>query len=310
MVYADSHSSHRLKDVEARDVEESAFLRLSGELRNRIYELAFGRKIIHVWYEDFQIGQEDGKLALVEVGDDAMEFRIDRRGFLDYAPFLGMVGALHDPSNRAILDRIPQREIDEARGVDNRFPHLRIDLNKNNFSPDRLPVPVQLLRVSRKIYNEAAKFLYADNLFIFHTDGFGNLGHTLKSFALRTSLEQRRVIKNIAMDRVDSKALAESDLHSVLPEIQHFLLDIHVRCNWVSKGAGPRSRTTHAVWQALCEASPSMASSSLVGAGVRVSIYPYREAELRDFETFAASAVERMLLDTSLIGSGRFEHLY
>lgn len=238
----------------------SFFLRLPPELRDRIYQYALARKVVHI---DALWDSSTATFALSHRACDCSDT------------------ALIDLTKRARVSPSEQSST-HAAGV------LPCDGENCLASPDHLPM--QLLRVNRQIYAEAALIPYAQNLFVF----CDKPTNSLRVFTDRVSDIQRLAIRKAAMQKFEGWTLRSFLLRQELPGLRYLSLNILLR-EWLPLPNEAKSWIQER-WEALQgDLVGVQGLEQLIGVAAWVSVEGY-DTYGEVTKTWMAAEVERTLL--------------
>ncbi|KAI7213784.1 hypothetical protein KC333_g6390 [Hortaea werneckii] len=218
---AGSHRSlDSVRQVQERNNRDSPFLRLPPEIRNRIYDLALGNKVIHIGtkecsktdrgsyqerelYRTVHSSHRYVKLVHVVCSEAVDAEEVIYRSSKDSSQLSAPHYAVrHEKCHEFLHDGQPSN------------PDLAGQMRQNTHS-----LPMGLTRVCRDIHREVALIPYANNTFAFKN------GHELDLFVTKSLLAPQRAA--ISILQVDGYIAADSRFSGITCKVPKMLTGLH-----------------------------------------------------------------------------------
>ncbi|KAI7279012.1 hypothetical protein KC345_g5587 [Hortaea werneckii] len=214
------HSLDRVRKIQERNNRDSPFLRLPPEIRNRIYNLALGNKVIHIGtrecdktargsYPDRELYRNvhlaHGYVKLVHVvcsGAVDAEERIYRSSKDFSQPSAPYYAVRHENCHEVLHEGQPSD------------PELAGRMSQNKDS-----LPIGLTRVCRDVHREAALIPYANNTFAFES------GFVLDLFVTKSLLAPQRAA--ISILQIDGLIAADGKYSDITCKVPKMLTGLH-----------------------------------------------------------------------------------
>ncbi|KAI7181516.1 hypothetical protein D0869_10522 [Hortaea werneckii] len=218
---AGSHRSlDSVRQVQERNNRDSPFLRLPPEIRNRIYDLALGNKVIHIGtkecsktdrgsyqerelYRNVHSSHRYVKLVHVVCSGAVDAEEVIYCSSKDSSQFSAPHYAVrHENCHKFLYDGQPSN------------PDLAGQMRQNTYS-----LPMDLTRVCRDIHREAALIPYANNTFAFKN------GYELDLFVTKSLLAPQRAA--ISILQIDGYIAADSRYSGITCKVPKMLTGLH-----------------------------------------------------------------------------------